>query len=142
MFLILAMLSILGMGEALAQETTFSKETFTDANMSLPYRKATIPGYGDNASLVIYLHGGTSKGNDNEKQMLEPYNIKRSQRYENNVDDYIFYIIIFLWLADTPAFSLHNRLQTPHICHGSADRESEHQGGRLGQQFLPDNSRC
>ncbi len=72
MFLILAMLSILGMGEALAQETTFSKETFTDANMSLPYRKATIPGYGDNASLVIYLHGGTSKGNDNEKQMQEP----------------------------------------------------------------------
>ena len=40
--------------------------------MTLPYRKATIPGLGDKASLVIYLHGGSSKGNDNETQMQEP----------------------------------------------------------------------
>ncbi len=71
-FLILALLSILGQGGALAQETTFSKETFADGSMTLPYRKATIPGMGDKASLVIYLHGGSSKGNDNESQMQEP----------------------------------------------------------------------
>ena len=41
-------------------------------NITLPYRKANIPGTGDKASLVIYLHGGSSKGNDNETQMQEP----------------------------------------------------------------------
>lgn len=41
-------------------------------SVTLPYRKATIPGIGDKASLVMYLHGGTSKGNDNETQMQEP----------------------------------------------------------------------
>ena len=38
----------------------------------MPYRKATIPGLGDKASLVIYLHGGSSKGDDYETQMQEP----------------------------------------------------------------------
>lgn len=40
--------------------------------MTLAYRKATIPGNDDKASLVIYLHGGSGKGNDNETQMQEP----------------------------------------------------------------------
>lgn len=71
-FLIFALLSLFSGGEMFAQEINFSKETFLDANMTLPYRKATIPGYGDKASLVIYLHGGSSKGNDNEIQMQEP----------------------------------------------------------------------
>ncbi len=66
------LLSLLCINESLAQELTFSKETFSDGNINLPYRKATIPGFGDNASLVIYLHGGSSKGNDNETQMQEP----------------------------------------------------------------------
>lgn len=38
----------------------------------MPYRKANIPGLDDKASLVISLHGGSSKGNDNETQMQEP----------------------------------------------------------------------
>lgn len=71
-FIILALLTVFGIGETLAQEITFSKEIFKDPVMSLPYRKATIPGYGDETSLVIYLHGGSSKGNDNETQMQEP----------------------------------------------------------------------
>ncbi len=71
-FIIFALLSTLFWGETLAQEIAFSKETFSDGDITLPYRKGTIPGLGDKASLVIYLHGGTSKGNDNEAQMQEP----------------------------------------------------------------------
>lgn len=71
-FVISALVSILCWGETFAQEVTFSKETFSFGDITLPYRKATIPGFGDKASLVIYLHGGTSKGNDNEAQMEEP----------------------------------------------------------------------
>lgn len=71
-FLIIALLSLLGWGDTSAQETTFSKETFTYGGITLPYRKANISGFGDKASLVLYLHGGSSKGNDNELQMQEP----------------------------------------------------------------------
>ena len=70
--LFLALLSFLGCGETFAQEITFSKETFSDGSITLPYRKVNIPGLDDKASLVIYLHGGSSKGNDNETQMQEP----------------------------------------------------------------------
>lgn len=40
------------------------------ANIEMPYREAHISGKGQ-PSLVIYLHGGSSKGNDNETQMKE-----------------------------------------------------------------------
>ncbi len=70
--LVFALLSLLGRGEVYAQELTFSKESFSDGTVTLPYRKCTVPGTGDKASLVIYLHGGTSRGNDNEAQMQEP----------------------------------------------------------------------
>ena len=72
LFLFFALLTLLSHGEVSAQEIEFSKETFINNVMTLPYRKATIPGLGDKASLVIYLHGGSSKGNDNETQMQEP----------------------------------------------------------------------
>ncbi len=72
LFLFFALLTLLSQGEVSAQEIEFSKETFINNVMTLPYRKATIPGLGDKASLVIYLHGGSSKGNDNETQMQEP----------------------------------------------------------------------
>ncbi len=72
LILFFALLNILSWGEVFAQEIEFSKETFPNDVTTLPYRKATIPGYGDKASLVIYLHGGSSKGNDNETQMQEP----------------------------------------------------------------------
>mgnify|MGYP002675148271 CR=1 FL=1 len=71
-FILSALLGFLGLGKVSAQEITFSKETFSAGNTTLPYRKATIPGTGDKASLVIYLHGGSSKGDDNETQMQEP----------------------------------------------------------------------
>lgn len=72
LFFLFALLSLLSWGDAFAQDITFSKETYASDGMTLPYRKATIPGTGDKASLVIYLHGGTSKGNDNEAQLKEP----------------------------------------------------------------------
>lgn len=72
LFLFFVLLTLLSMGEASAQEIEFSKETFVNETMNLPYRRATIPGLGDKASLVVYLHGGSSKGNDNETQMQEP----------------------------------------------------------------------
>ncbi len=71
-FIVFALLSLLNGVKTFAQEITFSKESFSNGNITLPYRKADIPGLGDKASLVIYLHGGSSKGNDNETQMQEP----------------------------------------------------------------------
>lgn len=70
--LFFALLNLFSWGEAFAREITFSKETFSSGNITLSYRKADIPGVGDKASLVIYLHGGSSKGDDNEAQMQEP----------------------------------------------------------------------
>ncbi len=71
-FLFFAILNFLILNELSAQEIEFSKEVFTYSNTTLPYRKAIISGNDDKASLVIYLHGGTSKGEDNETQMQEP----------------------------------------------------------------------
>lgn len=51
----------------------FSYERGTFMGTSLSYRKAQI---GTNAAkrpaVVVYLHGGSSKGNDNTLQMQEP----------------------------------------------------------------------
>lgn len=74
-FFCFALLTLLSIGEAFAEDAisaSFSKETFSLANTTLPYRKASIPGTDEKASLVIYLHGGSSKGTDNETQMNEP----------------------------------------------------------------------
>lgn len=70
--IVFALLSVLSWGEAFAQQVSFSKETFSGEGTTLQYQKANIPGTGDKASLVIYLHGGSSKGDDNETQMQEP----------------------------------------------------------------------
>lgn len=84
-FLVFALLGLLGWGEIFAQEITFSKETFSDGSITLPYRKANISGLDDKASLVIYLHGGSSKGDDNETQMQEPgIDAISTWLYENN----------------------------------------------------------
>ena len=71
-FIIIALLSFLSLGETFAQGIAFSKETFSYGDMTLLYQKANLSGVGDKASLVVYLHGGSSKGDDNETQMLEP----------------------------------------------------------------------
>lgn len=59
-------------GDIAAQNIIFSKETFSLGGTTIPYRKASTPGPGDKAALVVYLHGGSSKGNDNVTQMIEP----------------------------------------------------------------------
>ena len=54
------------------EEVVFSRESGTYSNIALPYRKATIaPEQNIKSSLVLYLHGGSSKGADNTKQLGE-----------------------------------------------------------------------
>lgn len=48
----------------------FEAEKIVAAGIELPYRVAHTSGMG-NPALVIYLHGGSSKGNDNDTQMKE-----------------------------------------------------------------------
>ena len=49
-----------------------SRESFTLDQVTLPYRKAEICHSGAKKSaLVLYLHGGTSRGSDNEAQLQE-----------------------------------------------------------------------
>lgn len=51
----------------------FTALQYTFANASRPYRRAEIClREGSVPSIVVYLHGGSSKGTDNEKQMSEP----------------------------------------------------------------------
>jgi len=64
----MCLLSLCGMAQT---EPTFSKEQLTLSNGSvLPYRQMRIEG--GKPMLVIYLHGGSSCGTDNETQMGEP----------------------------------------------------------------------
>ena len=52
---------------------TFDGYTRTFAGQQLPYRIARIGDVqGGTSRLVIYLHGGTSRGSDNEAQLAEP----------------------------------------------------------------------
>ena len=54
-------------------DALFSRETFPQNGFSLPYRTAeTCAQKSGAAALVIYLHGGSAKGSDNEAQMQEP----------------------------------------------------------------------
>lgn len=55
-----------------ALSDNFSKETFTLGMNTLAYRKAVIAeGSTSQPALVLYLHGGTSRGDDNELQLAE-----------------------------------------------------------------------
>lgn len=67
-----SVMALINMECAFAQNITFSKESFSFGNTTLQYRKADIIGNDDKASLVVYLHGGSSKGSDNEVQLNEP----------------------------------------------------------------------
>lgn len=51
---------------------SFSFEQFRTPTLQLPYRQAVISVDSEPTKLIIYLHGGTSKGNDNVAQMNEP----------------------------------------------------------------------
>ena len=54
-----------------ADENKFSSGLFTLGNNTLPYRQAEICHGDSKPALVLYLHGGTSRGDDNEKQLNE-----------------------------------------------------------------------
>lgn len=54
-----------------AATTGFSHEEFSFAGTALNYRKGTVKTTVEKPALVIYLHGGSSKGSDNETQMGE-----------------------------------------------------------------------
>jgi len=58
-------------GAANAAEAQFSRESFTLGSTTLPYRKANICPGGTSPTLVLYLHGGSSRGSDNEAQLKE-----------------------------------------------------------------------
>ncbi len=56
-----------------AEDTIFDKHTFTLGQYTLPYRQANVCTNRPEAPiLVLYLHGGTARGNDNEGQLKEP----------------------------------------------------------------------
>ena len=58
----------------LAHAFNASKEQITTLGITMGYRKCVITNENSTEApiLVDYLHGGSSKGNDNEKQLLEP----------------------------------------------------------------------
>ena len=67
-----SLVAIVAMASGLsAMAQTFDASNITFGRINMPYRVAHTSGM-EKPSLVIYLHGGTSKGNDNEKQMGEP----------------------------------------------------------------------
>ncbi len=66
------LLLVLSLPLASSASTHYTYETGNYMRTTLPYRKATF-GSGMSAPiLVIYLHGGSSKGSDNEKPVAEP----------------------------------------------------------------------
>lgn len=66
---------------------SFSSERFISPDAELPYRQAVFSQTSRPARLIVYLHGGTSKGDDNISQMNEP-GIDSISRYvtANSID--------------------------------------------------------
>ena len=56
----------------LSSSVDFLSKTISSSNITLPYREGKIMGNTDTTKVIIYLHGGSSKGNDNITQMSEP----------------------------------------------------------------------
>ena len=75
-FLYLALLLTVSCGkdERASDESEVADIVFSYEQIGyLPYRKAVIASsQGEKASLVLYLHGGTSRGEDNTAQIAEP----------------------------------------------------------------------
>lgn len=57
---------------AASAATNYTYESGNYMRTTLPYRKATFGSGTSTPILVVYLHGGSSKGNDNEKPVAEP----------------------------------------------------------------------
>ena len=68
--LFLGFLFILTQGRA-ENGLTFEAGSTVFAGIRMPYRFARTAMGADKPALVVYLHGGSSKGNDNETQMTE-----------------------------------------------------------------------
>ena len=61
-----------GIAAVNANDARFSRESFTLGQVTLPYRKAEIcHSDAEKPALVLYLHGGSSRGSDNEAQLKE-----------------------------------------------------------------------
>lgn len=77
-FLIAALIAAFTCGNMYAQSgseasgISFSYEEFKSGNTRLPYRQAVLAKDDSPSRLIIYLHGGTSRGNDNITQLGEP----------------------------------------------------------------------
>ena len=56
---------------AFADDKRFGSDTYTLAQTTLSYRYAEICHNGTKPLLVLYLHGGSSRGSDNESQLNE-----------------------------------------------------------------------
>lgn len=68
----LVALLVAGIAATNANETRFSRESFTLGQVTLPYRKVEIcHSDAEKPALVLYLHGGSSRGSDNEAQLKE-----------------------------------------------------------------------
>ena len=71
---------------------TFSYEQGTFGGIALSYRKAVIGDGNERPSLVLYLHGGSSRGSDNEAQLLEP-GVDSLANYLENHDIHAVFIV-------------------------------------------------
>ena len=70
--LILSLLLSIGMTTAFANMSdSFERKMFSLGSTTLPYRYAEICNNDNAPALVLYLHGGTSRGDDNEAQLNE-----------------------------------------------------------------------
>lgn len=66
-------LLLLATAISIQSQTTFNYGTFTSSlGITLPFRQLQVGDAKSGNSLVVYLHGGTSRGSDNESQLQEP----------------------------------------------------------------------
>ena len=79
----------------LAHAFNASKEQITTLGITMGYRKCVITNENSTEApiLVVYLHGGSSKGNDNEKQLLEPGTDSIARYLETHGMNAIFLIL-------------------------------------------------
>lgn len=68
-FILLLLTAVISM----KAQISFSYGSFTSsAGIALPFRQMQVANAKSGNSLVLYLHGGASRGSDNESQLLEP----------------------------------------------------------------------
>lgn len=76
-----------------ASNPEFDYGKLESAGIMMPYRFATLnKGGSGKPALVIYLHGGSSKGADNERQMLEA-GIDSIANYLTEKDDQVIFLV-------------------------------------------------